>query len=447
MYTDIQSTVTPRVEFHQGIPSDLEDDEFFDPKLNNLLILDDLQSTSGKDKRITDLFTEGSHHRSLSIISINQNLYASKDPTQRRNCHYLVLFNNPVDKQSIMTLARQMYPGNAEQFMKAFNKATKYPYKFLLVDLKPFTPDNKRLKCSVKWYDSQDNPVKDTALKRYPHSYTQLDHVTPRKRIIANEQPNPNHFILSDQSAHIESLEAEHPLITPAQIKQDHIIEDNMADNYHACDDCGLLLENIHDLQRHVKNWCPEKDFTLKRKRPLEETVEEIPLKHQHRIHMTDKNYNDQEADAYKQMLRCAKGRFKKDWEEKYDEYIERGITEKEAKRKADAKLENRNVKEFMLNYKTIIRYLLKLKGGHLHQEVMKKVEELLERGYNDEKAIQMAVKVFQHNLEGYLETINFDDDDDDDTSESDDETEDETEDEETEEAETDNDETEEDSI
>ena len=38
MYTDIQSTVTPRVEFHQGIPSDLEDDEFFDPKLNNLLI-------------------------------------------------------------------------------------------------------------------------------------------------------------------------------------------------------------------------------------------------------------------------------------------------------------------------------------------------------------------------------------------------------------------------
>ena len=54
MYTDIQSTVTPRVEFHQGIPSDLEDDEFFDPKLNNLLILDDLQSTSGKDKRITE---------------------------------------------------------------------------------------------------------------------------------------------------------------------------------------------------------------------------------------------------------------------------------------------------------------------------------------------------------------------------------------------------------
>lgn len=97
--------MTPKVEFHQGIPADLDDDEFFDPKHNNLLILDDLQSTSGKDKRVTDLFTEGSHHRSLSVISISQNLYANKDPTQSRNCHYLVLFNNPVDKQSIMTLA------------------------------------------------------------------------------------------------------------------------------------------------------------------------------------------------------------------------------------------------------------------------------------------------------------------------------------------------------
>ena len=141
IYAVIQRTVTPRVEFHQGIPLDLEDDEFFDSKLNNLLILDDLHSTSGKDRRITDLFTEGSHHRSLSIISINQNLYASKDPTQRRNCHYLVLFNNPVDKQSIMTLARHMYPGNTSKFETVFAKATKNPYGYLIVDLKPFTAE------------------------------------------------------------------------------------------------------------------------------------------------------------------------------------------------------------------------------------------------------------------------------------------------------------------
>lgn len=128
----------------------MDDDDFFERKINNLLILDDLFYESAKDKRITDLLTEGSHHRSLSVISINQNLYGNKETTQRRNCHYLILFNNPVDRQSLMTLARQMYPGNTDKFMNTFGKATKYGYGYLLVDLKPFTEEGDRLKYGLQ---------------------------------------------------------------------------------------------------------------------------------------------------------------------------------------------------------------------------------------------------------------------------------------------------------
>ena len=71
-----------------------------------MIVLDDLMSTSAKDPRINDLFTEGSHHRNPSVIALTQNLYFGKDPTQRRNCQYLVLFNNPIDQQPIATLAR-----------------------------------------------------------------------------------------------------------------------------------------------------------------------------------------------------------------------------------------------------------------------------------------------------------------------------------------------------
>ena len=110
-----------------------------DPKNRNLIILDDLMSTAFKARRITDLFTEGSHHRNLSVISLNQNLDYSKDPTQRRNCHYMVLFNNPVDQQPMMTLARQMYPQNPSVFMKEFEQATSIPHGYLLVDLKSCT--------------------------------------------------------------------------------------------------------------------------------------------------------------------------------------------------------------------------------------------------------------------------------------------------------------------
>ena len=161
MYTIIKSTVMPKVEFIQGIPQELDDDDYFGPRQNNLLILDDMMSTAGKDKRITDLFTEGSHHRSLSIISINQNLYATKDPTQRRNCQYMILYDNPVDKSMTFALARQMFPNNTDKFMKCFEKATKRPYGFLLLDLKSFTPANQRLRYDIMWKDKYPEPIKD----------------------------------------------------------------------------------------------------------------------------------------------------------------------------------------------------------------------------------------------------------------------------------------------
>ena len=100
----------PRVEFRRGIPMDLESDDFFDPGIQSVIVLDDLMSTAAKDSRFKDLFTEGSHHRNLTTIALNQNMYFGKDPTQRRNCHYLVLFKNPIDRQPIATLGRQMYP-------------------------------------------------------------------------------------------------------------------------------------------------------------------------------------------------------------------------------------------------------------------------------------------------------------------------------------------------
>ena len=55
-----------------------------------------------------------------------------------------------------MTLARQMYPRNTDKFLKAFEKATKWCYGYLLVDLKPFTNESDRMIYGLKWqhYDS-----------------------------------------------------------------------------------------------------------------------------------------------------------------------------------------------------------------------------------------------------------------------------------------------------
>ena len=133
----------------QGLPENLESDEFIKPTVRNLVIIDDLATACSKDSRISDLFTEGSHHRNLSVIVLNQNLYHSKNPTERRNCQYLVLFKNPLDKQAVMTLARQMYPGKTGYFLKKFDDATAEPYSYLLIDLRADTKEKDRFQTNI----------------------------------------------------------------------------------------------------------------------------------------------------------------------------------------------------------------------------------------------------------------------------------------------------------
>ena len=210
LYGEIQRTVFPRVEFMRGIPIDLESDSFFDPRTRNMIVLDDLMSTSAKDPRINDLFTEGSHHRNLSVVVLNQNLYFSRDPTQRRNCHYLVLFNNPVDRQPIMTLGRQMYPSRAGFLLRKFEEATNKPFGYLVVDLKATTPDSSRLRTDVL----QTGRGMDSAA--------------------ADEE--------MDQSEDDFSVTSEDSM-------------DNRKDLV-ACPDCGVVFAHVSGLVEHVQRGC-----------------------------------------------------------------------------------------------------------------------------------------------------------------------------------------------
>ena len=161
LYGEILKSVTPRVEFIKGIPDNIESDDFINPTVRNLIIFDDLAAACNKDSRIGDLFTEGSHHRNLSVMVLNQNLYHSKSPTERRNCQYLILFKNPMDKQAVMTLARQMYPGKTSIFLDKFDEATAKPYHYLLVDLIANTEEKSRFQNNVLNIkdDSHTHPV------------------------------------------------------------------------------------------------------------------------------------------------------------------------------------------------------------------------------------------------------------------------------------------------
>jgi hypothetical protein len=65
------------------------------------------------------------------------------------NTHYIVLFKNPLDAGQVSVLARQMYPGKSKFVVEAYEHATKEPYGYLLIDLKPETDDSYRIRTRI----------------------------------------------------------------------------------------------------------------------------------------------------------------------------------------------------------------------------------------------------------------------------------------------------------
>ncbi len=69
MYVEMIDTL-PGIEFYKSIPFEIDSRHVFDVNKRNIIVLDDLMVQSGKDRRIVDLFTKGSHHKNLSVIYI-----------------------------------------------------------------------------------------------------------------------------------------------------------------------------------------------------------------------------------------------------------------------------------------------------------------------------------------------------------------------------------------
>ena len=150
LYDEISTTVVPRVEFIRGIPMDLDGDHYFDLRIRNVIVLDDLMSTAAKDPRINDLFTKGSHHCSLSVVTLNQNLFFGKDPTQRRNCDLLPSTLQKSRRPTTHRDARKTdVPQTGPRLFIEIRRSHEGTLLVPVVDLKPTTPDSLRLRTDV----------------------------------------------------------------------------------------------------------------------------------------------------------------------------------------------------------------------------------------------------------------------------------------------------------
>lgn len=145
------------IEFVKGMSKGIYDS--IKPEVRNLVILDDQMAEAGSSKELSNFFTKGSHHRNLSVVYIVQNLF-DKGRSMRTvglNTQYLVVFKSPRDKSQIAFLGRQMYPGRGKDFVEVFEDATQVPFGYLLIDLRPETPEEWRLRTRI--FEGEDTTV------------------------------------------------------------------------------------------------------------------------------------------------------------------------------------------------------------------------------------------------------------------------------------------------
>lgn len=142
-HDDIKKCCPVPITFHEGVP-DLDEitTKTSGPKV---VVLDDLM-TSGD---AVDLFTRGSHHRNLGIFNLVQNFFCKGQRDISLNCHYIVFFNNPRDKNQISQLARQMAPHKWRYILEAYIDATSIPHGYILLDLAQHTSADRRIRTNI----------------------------------------------------------------------------------------------------------------------------------------------------------------------------------------------------------------------------------------------------------------------------------------------------------
>ena len=69
------------------------------------------------------------------------------------------------------------------------------------------------------------------------------------------------------------------------------------------------------------------------------------------------------------------------------------GLTEEEARLKANGKLNDVDLDQFMSRYGALIQYIPQLKNGKLHSKIKKVVDDLLEDGMDYNKAVKVAMR------------------------------------------------------
>jgi hypothetical protein len=133
------------VQFHEGIP-ETDHLKLWFPE-GGLLVLDDLMTEGGQDKELMDLFTKHSHHQNITVLYLCQDMFPPGKYAKSisRNVHYIIAFKNPRDQLGMKNLLLQAFPTFWKDVMDVYQKESKRPFGYMVLDLHPSSDGRKRV--------------------------------------------------------------------------------------------------------------------------------------------------------------------------------------------------------------------------------------------------------------------------------------------------------------
>jgi hypothetical protein len=141
--------------FYEGIPP-LDYIYDYSKGAPMLIIFDDLTNEIINNHDMLKLFTQGMHHRNISVIFMSQNIFqqGKHARTIALNVKYLVLFANPRDNLQVSYLGRQIFPGKSERLVEAYVDAVSVQDRgYILIDLHSATSEPYRLRSRIFPWD------------------------------------------------------------------------------------------------------------------------------------------------------------------------------------------------------------------------------------------------------------------------------------------------------
>ena len=173
---------------------------------------------------------------------------------------------------------------------------------------------------------------------------------------------------------------------------------DKMADRSNACDDCGLLFDTMHDVQRHIKSGaCSEHQEPLSNKRKQEDTDNSVPVLKMKKLETVDSDEDLEDNEAYLKLWKRATLRGEDKYSQMYNKYVSNGENKNDAKQLAEERIEVYDQRNFMeLYYELLESYVFPLSTSYIHQKIMSEVDKMRVKGISLPHALKRVLRKYK---------------------------------------------------